>query len=408
MVRVSAFLAVAALLATTATAQPPEKLSLKEAVRLATANSPVAQEGDARVAAARAAARGAAALDNPALSLAKPFGQGTGGLDEDVLLTQTLELGGKRVPRIRAAQADRAAALADLSATKLDLALGAVTAYYEALRADSDYRVATDAEADAQKFAKAASDQFQAGDSPRSDVLRSQIELSRAEDARSAAETERDNRYAALNSLLGAPAGAELELTDSLDFEASDFSLPDMEENALRQRPELLSARSLKDSKAASLVESHRQFLPDVFLEARHSNLDPTTGGNSLRVGVTFPLLDFGSVKAGERAAKASLNESAAALREAERSIKLEVETAYRNLEQARKTVVSFRADRLNRAKELADMTQIGYEQGASSYLALLDAQATYRSERQDYAHALADYDIAKAALLRAIGESPL
>ena len=51
-------------------------------------------------------------------------------------------------------------------------------------------------------------------------------------------------------------------------------------------------------------------------------------------------------------------------------------------------------------------MAQTGYQQGANSYLELLDAQRTYLSEQTDYYRALAAYRTALAALKRAVGGS--
>jgi cobalt-zinc-cadmium efflux system outer membrane protein len=385
-------------------AQEARRLALAEAVRLAQQHSPLAQGAEARARGAEARLRGAGALPNPSLSLAQPFGKNTGGTDEDILLTQTVELGDKQRQRRRAARAEREAALAERAATTFDLVLTAQTAYYEALRADAERRLAADALATAQTFAQAAATQFQAGDAARSHVLRSRIELARAQQALDAAETERANRYAALRSLTGLPEDTALVLTDSLAYTPVSYRLPDLQTLALRSRPDLLAAQRLREARAAALHGARAQSQPDLFLEARHSTLDPTVGGNSLRVGLLFPLFDLGRNRADIRAAQSALQEQEALVQEAARTARLEVETAFRNLEQARRTVESFQTGRLQQAKELQEMAQIGYDKGATTYLELLDALQVYRNEQTDYARALADYNIAKATLQRAVG----
>ena len=64
----------------------------------------------------------------------------------------------------------------------------------------------------------------------------------------------------------------------------------------------------------------------------------------------------------------------------------------------------AFRNGRLDRAKELFDMMQTGYEKGAASYLEVLDARQTLRAEQTEFARALADWNIARAELQRAVG----
>src|SRR5207237_1634313 len=57
------------------------------------------------------------------------------------------------------------------------------------------------------------------------------------------------------------------------------------------------------------------------------------------------------------------------------------------------------------RARRLYEMAQIGYREGASSYLDLLDAQQVLRTALTNYLHALAAYQAAEAALERALGQ---
>lgn len=399
------FLMALAVLASASSAQQPSRsLSLAEAVRLAQTYSPLGRGAVARVTGANARLQGAGALQSPTLSLAHGAGQNTGGLDEDVLLTQIIELGDKRRQRVYSARAERDSALAERAGTQNDLAFGAQSAYFEALRADAERQLAADTLANTQAFAKAADTQFQAGDVPRSNVVRSRIELARAEQALNAADTERANRYAALRSLLGITDDVPLVLTDTLDFTPHAYQLTALQALALRNRPDVRSNQLLRNAREASLHGARAQSQPDLFMEARHSDIDPTVGGNSIRFGILFPLFDLGRVRADAQSAQAALQEQEATLSETTRVATLDVATAYRNLEQARKTVESFRAGRLDRAKELLTMAQTGYNKGANSYLELLDAQQVYRTEQTEYARALADYNIAVAALQRAVG----
>jgi outer membrane protein TolC len=385
-------------------AQTAWRLSLAEAMRLAQARSPLASAAEARVRGAGARLQGAGALAGPLLSIAHGVGQNTGGLDEDYLLSQTIELGDKRRQRVRAARAEHEAALAERAGTGHDLTFAAQSAYYEALRADAERQQAAESLTTAQTFATAAETQFQAGDVARSNVVRSRIELSRAEQALSAADTERANRYATLRSLTGLPNDAELTLTDTLTFTPVAYRLPALTALALQNRADLRAARKTREARDAAVHGARAQSQPDLLLEARHSWIDPSVGGNSLRFGLIFPLFDLGRTRADARSASFALQEQEATLSETERTARLDVETALRNLEQARRVVESFQGGRLERSKELLDMAQTGYDRGASSYLELLDAQQVYRSERTEYARALAAYNIARAALQRAVG----
>ena len=364
----------------------------------------VSQQYDARIVGAAALILRASALQNPVFSIAGHFGKDTGGTDEDYLLSQTFELGDKYRQRLRAARFALESSRSDRQAARNDLVFNVQSAYYEALRADANRQLAQNALENARKFADAAQLQYTAGDVARSQVTRSRIALNQAEQALAASETERANRFATLRSLTRMPDTALFSLSDTLNFAPTTYKLADLQTYALAHRPDLQSAQQLRASREATLHGARAQSQPDLFVEGRHSYIDPTTGGNTLRVGVLFPLYDFGRNRADVTVAQSSLTEQDAILAESRRVALLDVETAYRNLQQARSTVESFRGGRLDNSRELLDQAQIGYSQGANTFLELLDAQQVYRTEQTDYTRALADYNIALAALQRAVG----
>ncbi len=371
---------------------------------MAQSRSFTTQQYDARVVGAAARLTGAGRLLNPVLSIAGHVGQNTGGTDEDILLSESFELGDKRRQRVLAARAEREAVTLDRQAARNDLAFAVQSAYYEAQRSDAARQLALDALDNARKFAETAQLQFTAGDVARTQVVRSRIEQSRAEQALAAAQTERANRFATLRSLVRMEGNSEFGVAATLPFTPATYKLEDLQQYALTRRPDLQSAQQTRASREALLHGARAQSQPDLFVEARHGNIDPTQGGNTLRAGLLFPLYDFGRNRADASSAKAALSEQEAIISETRRVALLDVETAYRNLQQARLTVEGFRAGRLDNSRELLTMAQIGYAQGATTYLELLDAQLVYRTEQTDYTRALADYNIALAALQRAVG----
>jgi cobalt-zinc-cadmium efflux system outer membrane protein len=285
-----------------------------------------------------------------------------------------------------------------------DIVLSVKSAYYEALRSDQDYQLTMDTLSTTRKFADAAKTQYSAGDVAQSNVLRSETELARAQQDLTAAETERNNRYAVLRSIIGLAGDAQLQLTDQLGFTPAEFNLSELQSRAIDNRPDLRVEKSLVDSAEASIRAARAESQPDLFLEGRRSDLGLATGGSSVRVGITMPLLDLGRNRDEINAAKAALAEQEARLDEAIRVARLDVETAFNDFQQSEKLVRSFRTGRLERAEKLLSMAETGYEKGATSYLEVLDAQQVYQAEKADYSRALASYNIAIAALEHAVG----
>lgn len=380
------------------------QVTLAQALERAATSHPLTHQATASVAEAAARLRSAHALQNPTLSVAHWAGRDTGGLDEDIILTQIVELGGKRAYRTREAGANLTAAQYDQIAAALDLRLSVQTTYYEALRAQAEYDLAVASLDFTRKFAEAAQTQYQAGDVPRSNVVRSEIEVARAQQSLVTAQTERENRLATIRSLIGHPPTAALTLADKLAYVPSASALPALESLALQCRPDIKAAEATRLSLVAAVQGARAESRPDLFIESRRASVDPNVEGSSIRAGVIFSPFDYGRKRADVAAAQAAVTQQDAKIAEAQRTARLEVETSFRNLEEARTAVESFENGRLTRAKELLDMAQTGYERGASTYLEVLDAQNVYRNEQADYARGLAAYSIALATLERAVG----
>ena len=392
------------LLSKGAPAQTPMPLSLADAARIARAGSPLGLAGQQRILAAGSRLRASGLLDNATITLAAPFGRDTTQLDSPLIISQLIPLGDKIRQRIHAARADFGTSRYDFAGTAADLTLNAQMAYFEAQRAETERKLATETLANAQAFADAAQLQYTAGDVARSNVVRSRIELTRAQQALLTAQTDAENRLATVRSLLALPATQSLSLTDALTYTPAKYDLSTLQTLALRNRPELRSAQQTREARLAALHLARLLDTPDMFLEARHNSYRIDAGGDSLRVGIILPLFDYGRNRAEQKAAAAALSEQDYVSAEAARIARLEVETAYRNLELARRAVEAFQGGRLDQSKELLDMAQTGYKNGANSYLELLDAQNIYRSEQAEYVRALASWNEAKATLQRAVG----
>jgi len=382
-------------------------LGLSDALSVAKSAGLSVGSAQARIAAAQARLRAAGAFPGTTLTLARAFGShNTAGFDEDVILSQVIELG-KSGSKLRGARADLQAARFDLKSAGNDLEFAIRSAYFDALRSDVELGLARDSLARAQTFRDAAQTQLVAGDVPRQNVVRASIELSRAQSALDAAQSDRRVRLAALRSLLGVPDDAPLSLKDQLVFAPKTYDVAALQDIASRQRADLQSARATLQSKQAAQQVAGALSRPDAFVEARRAgivNYGGTPNGSSIRVGVVVPLFDFGRNRAGVAEARANVIDSQSTLNVAVRTARLDVAQTYERFVAAQRAVQGFTAGRLAQDKELLDMAQIGYERGATSVLELLDAQSVYRAEQTDYARALATWNTSLADLQRAVG----
>lgn len=391
-------------------ATPPTALmlSLAQAVALGERSGYPLQAAMAREREAAAHVEAVRAYAPPLLSLAHGVGSDTGGLDEDMLLTQTLELPRKRAAKIAAARAEAVATQADSHGARGDMAFAVTTAYYSALLADVECRVADEALQSAQTFACGAASQFRAGDVPQTQVVRSQLEVTAAQQQAEDARVERAIAYDALSSLLGSATDSTLCLTDKLDVTPVTYQLTDLLAYGLRQRSDVQAANLRVTAAQAAAASAKAATQPDLFWEVRHTPLIALDGDNSVRIGIVFPCLNLQQPHAETRAALAAAGEQQANAQEVRREAILEITTAYRTLQEKQADLATIRQGRLEQAKQIATMAQLGYARGASSYLEWLDAQHAYQAAQLDFARAQAGDRLALAALQHALGGSLL
>ena len=396
---------VALVLLSYAVPATAEELSLEQAIKQALAKNPTIAAGQLWAGAARESARGARALANPDLLVA-PSVVGTAGSDSAVLLMQPLEINGSRTARSRIAAHEADAAAHSARATSRDIVLSVKQHYWDTARAQQVVQLNTDNVAYLEALDKAARKQLEVGNSPGSQVIKTEVELARARQELAQAQLELDNTRSALATLLNRPAGSDFTASDPLAFTALAMDKEKLTAAALKNRPEVLSTASQSAAAQGQVAAARAKLVPDIALQARKAAFDPEgfRGEGGVAIAVTLPFLDWGSVKAERRSAETDVAARQKELEAARNAVALDVEQAVRSVETAARIVSEYEGGILDKSARLADMARKGYESGATSYLEVLEAQRTLRSVRTAYYSALADHAKALARLEWAAG----
>jgi len=357
----------------------------------------------ARVNAARAFPQPTVAYDSDLQPNLFHFGQS----GESYLgLVQSIEFPGKRGVRGRIATAEADQTFADLEAVRLDLAYEVTEAFYALLLARERRRLASEDAALSGEFLAKTRHKHEAGDVGQVEVLRAEVEAARAEGVVRRSASDVDLARARLGYLLGRSADRPLSIRGALESPPlpPGDDLGALQERALSKRPELLRL-SLAVARAGLLhTQAKKGYLPDVEVGvARHRiSGEPVTWDVTLAASV--PLF-FWQPKRGEiAAASASLTAAEQEAEHVRRSIRLEVEEAWRRLDTARDQIRRFETGILEKAEQSHAMFAFAYAEGEIEGLELIAARRTLLETRQAYAEALYESGVATAALRRAVG----
>jgi cobalt-zinc-cadmium efflux system outer membrane protein len=319
------------------------------------------------------------------------------------LLSQPLELGGKRQARVRAAERERDSASAQLGATQADIRADVIDGWFAVLAAQEQSRLAQEASELARRAAAATGRRVVAGkvspvEETRARVAASTVQLDLLR-ARSTLAVARKR----LAAMWGNPAPRFEKADGDLDTLPS---LPDQAllHHRLAQAPAMALARAeLGRRRALAQVELTRR-VPDVTLNLG-SKRSEELGRSQAVFGISVPLPLFdrnqGNVlETARRVDKARDELTSTALR-----LDAELAQAREDFDVAREQALALRGEILPGAQSAYEAASTGFEYGKFGFLDVLDAQRTLLQAKSQYLNALAEAHRAKSAIGRILGE---
>jgi len=443
---------------------PEPEVALDELIRRALQNNPQLPIARETVEAARQRVGAARSMGNPVLQVVPGIGNRE-ARDEQIILSQPLDLFGRRRARAAVAGAQLRAAEAQSTLTERSLVVAVKNAAADLFAAQEAESLGSVQVEVAQLFRDAAARRAQLGDVPPVQVQRAELELLRVQNDLTTAQAERLARRAGLNQLVGqapetplrvalplavsftemlrlrpgatqstlpatgaagnipatppleitpqnpatgaAPVAAQEPLIGGSSQVGSD--LVGLREQLLPgalQRPDIVGAQATLEARRAQVQVLRRERRPDIGIQARRGSVFGSSS-TALRAVIVVPLFDFGSNRGERRALEAEVRGQEAQIALLRSQAAMQVEQALIRLQQQRQTVERYRTGIVPQTLDLLRKTQIGYAQGASTYLEVLDAQRTLRQVQTEYLQALVGTRTSEAALESAFGAAP-
>lgn len=393
-------------------AHAQQELSIDRAVELAIKNNPRLSASLRSQAAAAYALKAARSLANPEIAFA-PGITSLSGTGEDLIISQPLELNGTRAARAAIALArlhrKRAEGLLELRTLVYDTKV----AYVALARAQGRRALAQALLAQAEEIDRITSLQVDAGSRPGIDLTQSAIELSRARQQVDLAEGEVQSLQAALNTYLGRNPEEPLPALSLPHTASSEMRGDVLVRKALESRPEIAmeeaEVRANQQEARLARAEGRPDLAPQIRIGSLVRGIPPASSGDGLGIGlrVSLPLLDHGALRNRVREAETVARAQADRVAAVRAEVRRDVVSALARLRTAEKVLLEYRSGVLDNAARLLEASRLGYEQGMTNILSVLEANRTYRSVQQDYLDARAAHAQALAELEFATGAFP-
>ena len=287
--------------------------------------------------------------------------------------------------------------------------LFAVTrAYFDALKQDKLMEVAEENLRLAGAQADVAKRRFEAGEVPRTDYLRSAVEVSRAQRNRQDTVHRRELANAILKNILGISQEAWVDVEDPPGEIPVPASLEELRSQALDHRNDLERQERLADQAAWDLKRAYAKFLPQFDLEFKELLVDPesiTDRNNfwTLLLKFHLPVLEGTDRLLEIKQRKYQLQQEKLRYERLRKDVLLEVQDAWFTAQTLTSTL-KVANEETALAQENYDITAKRYKAGEATSVDVSDTFAKLVSARTDMTNLSYEYQVSLYNLQRVVG----
>jgi outer membrane protein len=352
----------------------------------------------------------------PTLDIAMPGGQlqapiwrrdgfGLAGADVSVPLWTSGKISGA----IGSAAAGVRGASAIEVRTTADLRLAVAESYIAVFRARRALQVAESNVASLQAHADDVQVMYDKQVVAQSDVLSAQVALANATQQRLRAGNALRIATAAYNRWVGQPLDRAPDLDEpaAMPSAASSDSLDGLISQALEHRPELVAVSAQQDGYEQAARSERAQGLPQIVLHAGYNHVDneilDRQNFASVGIGFQWRLFDSGQLQARTNAFRSRAHAAERRLADLRSVIRLDVETAFYNREEAAARTHAAAAA-VTQAEENVRIAKELYGNGLGTNNQVLDAETLRILASTNRDDAVFDVLVADYRLQRAVG----
>jgi cobalt-zinc-cadmium efflux system outer membrane protein len=197
-------------------------------------------------------------------------------------------------------------------------------------------------------------------------------------------------------------ADAPIEVIGDLRLQPVAFSLEDLRQAALAQRPDVIAVRHQVEAATHALDLANALRRRDVDIGGEYQRVG---GENTVGVVVSVPLFLNNNHQGEIAQAVVQLQQAKAQLAQVELQALTDVDKAFKAYELNRQMLQLYTNEAVAKAEESFRIAGVSYKEGATSLLELSDSQRTYNQTRVAYNQAHLDYRMSLFQLELATGK---
>ncbi|MBI4655753.1 MAG: TolC family protein [Elusimicrobia bacterium] len=256
-------------------------------------------------------------------------------------------------------------------------------------------------------FSKTAEAKYAAGHARQTDVLKSQVELSKTLNMLVTIKQEKETARALLNSLMDRDTESPLPPPEEPEKKPVSLDLSILRAKALQMNPEI-EAMKINIARAGDLLKSGKsQWLPDFMLAYRTRSAGGSVMDNTydISIGLTIPLF-LGKNASIVRQARAEKQMAEAEYKSSGNKLSFEIKNAIVQIETGLRLIELYETSVIPQAEQSLQIADSSYRANKIDFIDLLDAVRTLLDFKTDYYAYIARHLEWKAELERLIGEN--
>ena len=312
--------------------------------------------------------------------------------------TKIIYSGGKIESLIDQAEANKQISLNDLEKEKQKIIYKVTEAYYQVLQTEGIERVSAQAVKQMQAHLKSSEALLKEGMIAPIDLNQIKSQLSNLEHNLIKAENGHKLTMYNLNSIIWIDLNTELVLENNLSYEPCEINLEQALIQARENRPEIMNIAQQRRimEEMVDVAKSNRR--PQVIFSAESGII-----GWQAMIVAEYSFLDGGVNKAKIDQAEINLAQVDQSEQQVQQLIEFEVRSAYLNMKEAEK-LIKVAEEGIKNSQESFRIAQVRYNEGIATNTEVIDAQSTLIEAETNHLNALYDYNINRAALIKAMG----
>lgn len=279
--------------------------------------------------------------------------------------------------------------------------------YFQILKAQKLREVARQALRQIEAHWEVAKQFYAAGMIPKNDLLQTEVQLAQYRQNLIKAENAVALAEANFYTILRWSGTEKIQLKEVLSYTPFPHTLSASQRIALANRPEVKELTNLLQQARKNVELVRSSYYPKIVLAGNYLKSEdkpfPQMESWNVMALAKWTFWEWGKTNWQVDEAKAKAKQVENALEELKDKIKLEVKQAHLNMQEAEKNIpVAQKA--IEQAEENLRINQARYQEQVATSTEVLDAQTLLVQALTNHTNALADYNIAQAKLVRAMG----